>query len=59
VACIGSWPHALYLLTLANASDPGCGRLFLPPSKPANPQQLLTLASSPSLSFPSSIEESL
>ena len=30
VACIGSWPHALYLLAPANASDPGCGRLFLP-----------------------------
>jgi len=59
VACIGSWPHAPILLTPANASDPGCGRLFLPPSKPTNPQQSLTLASSPSLSLPSSIEESL
>jgi len=57
VACIGSWPHAPILLTPANASDPGCGRLFLPPSKPTNPQQSLTLASSPSLSLPSSIEE--
>ena len=57
VACIGSWPHALYLLAPANASDPGCGRLFLPPSNPANPQQSLMLASSPSLSLPSSTEE--
>ena len=56
VACIGSWPHALYLLSPANAIRSGLRALVPASWLNFRLQQSRTLASSPSLGLPLSIE---